>query len=516
MTPDEIKRLRYYEKQYLRTQDFQDEQAYHIEMRRRHSIAHHSWGIVTGLEIQQDPTSKIWTVQPGMAVDGYGREIVVFEPEKLNRTAIANQLLGQSLPALLNIWIAYTVELTNPPAAGYKNCNGKDEFTRIRESFQLVYRKDLVFDDTKNLPQAFQNLPDNPKQAPWYIYVGTIIWDKDPTNPAQSIVIAAVPVDPVNQKRRHYVGVVAETAIAPDNQLLIRGKTKSTPPTSPSDPTYDDVAVELAGTLHITNYLTVGPFTATTGSGGIDVTGAVAEFGFVKRTLTAWPSPSAAGDRFVWYNPDGTARLWTEQNGDLVTVTKTGYMGIGTTNPTHKFHTVVDDGAVGLFESKTDQAFLRFQTSEGSNNRVEITNRPGGRLSLWTAGGGDVFNITRSGNIGIGTTTPAAKLDVIGSIKADSLLLGNGTPLSKIQSGTASVGNSGTKNKQFTVNFPVGFSGTPKVIASARAEPSSNWPDTFAVSTKSISNTQFTVNLIRVDSTTGRGQNLQLDWMAWE
>ncbi|MEH1867448.1 MAG: hypothetical protein V7K69_20895 [Nostoc sp.] len=438
MTPDEIKRLRYYEKQYLRTQDFQDEQAYHIEMRRRHLIAHHSWGIVVGLEIKQDPISKIWAVQPGIAVDGYGREIVVFEPEELNLIAIANQLSGQSLPALLKIWIAYTIEPTNRPATGYETCNGKDEFTRIRESFRLVYRQDFVFDDSKEVPQAFQSLPDDPQQAPWYIYLGTIAWDKNPANPSQNIITSAVPVDPVNQKGRHYVGVVATEAIAPDNQLLLRGRTKSTPPASTSDPAYDDVAVKLSGTLQVTKYLTVGPFTATTGDGGIDVTGSVAEFGFVKRTLTSWPSPPVAGDRFVWYNPDGNARLWTEKNGDL-------------------------------------------------------------------------FTVTPQGNVGIKTLTPGATLDVLGSFR-----LNNGTVLSKIESGTIAVGSSASKNKEITVTFPVNFSGIPKVIASARAEPNTTWPDTFAVSTRSLDAKQFTVNIIRVDSVDGWTQNLQLDWIAWE
>ncbi|NUM76187.1 hypothetical protein HUU40_17620 [candidate division KSB1 bacterium] len=83
-----------------------------------------------------------------------------------------------------------------------------------------------------------------------------------------------------------------------------------------------------------------------------------------------------------------------------------GNIGVGTSSPTHKFHVVAPD-AVGLFESSGSQAFLRLSTAEGLDNRVEITNRPGGRLSLWTAGTGDVFNITREGRIGIGTTAPA-------------------------------------------------------------------------------------------------------------
>ena len=80
--------------------------------------------------------------------------------------------------------------------------------------------------------------------------------------------------------------------------------------------------------LHVANYMAVGPFSATGGQGGIDVTGKVAELGFVKRTLTSWPSAPVAGDRFVWYNPDGTARLWTHERGDLLTVKNTGEVSI--------------------------------------------------------------------------------------------------------------------------------------------------------------------------------------------
>jgi Chaperone of endosialidase len=90
--------------------------------------------------------------------------------------------------------------------------------------------------------------------------------------------------------------------------------------------------------LHVAQYMAVGPFAATAGQGGIDVTGPVAELGFVRRSLISWPAVPAAGDRFVWYNPEGTARLWTEQRGDLLTVTSLGNVGIGTTVPATKLH----------------------------------------------------------------------------------------------------------------------------------------------------------------------------------
>lgn len=134
MATDDIKRLYFYERQFLRTRDFQDEQAYHIEMRRRPLIAHHTWGIVVGLEIKQDATSKIWSVQPGMAVDGFGREIVVFAPKPLDTNQIARQLAGVTTSTNLNIWLDYQVERTNRPAPGYEVCDQKDQFTRVRET----------------------------------------------------------------------------------------------------------------------------------------------------------------------------------------------------------------------------------------------------------------------------------------------------------------------------------------------------------------------------------------------
>lgn len=88
--------------------------------------------------------------------------------------------------------------------------------------------------------------------------------------------------------------------------------------------------------FHVDEYMAVGPFAASTGQGGIDVTGPLAELGFVKRTLNSWPAVRSAGDRFVWYNPNGTARLWTNVNGVLLTVKSNGDVGMGTTNPSVK------------------------------------------------------------------------------------------------------------------------------------------------------------------------------------
>jgi hypothetical protein len=100
-----------------------------------------------------------------------------------------------------------------------------------------------------------------------------------------------------------------------------------------------------------------------------------------------------------------------------------GNVGLGTNAPEHPFHVVSGD-SVGMFESTGTQAYLRFATKEGMNNRVEIANRPGGRLALWVAGGSDSVNVLRDGRVGIGRTDPQRRLHV-GSGGEVSLLQDN-------------------------------------------------------------------------------------------
>jgi hypothetical protein len=100
-----------------------------------------------------------------------------------------------------------------------------------------------------------------------------------------------------------------------------------------------------------------------------------------------------------------------------ITELSNGNVGIGTITPSHIFH-IKTAGAVGLFESTTNQAYLRLQTNEGFGKRVEFTNRPGGRAAIWVSGASDAFNVLANGNVGIGTITPDSKLSVNGKIHA--------------------------------------------------------------------------------------------------
>lgn len=158
--------------------------------------------------------------------------------------------------------------------------------------------------------------------------------------------------------------------------------------------------------LHVASYMAVGPFAATTGQGGIDVTGPAAEFSFVKRTLTAWPANPSPGDRFVWYNPDGTARLWTEDMGDLLTVTNDGNLGFGARvrqmiNLWRTEYGIGIQGGTQYF--RTDGNFAWYRGGVHNDNTVN-------------PGGGAVQMVIRhNDNVGISTANPAVKLHVIGN-----------------------------------------------------------------------------------------------------
>ena len=90
MNGDSPTRVHYYDRQYLRTQDFDAEQHYHLTAHRRHDIARHVGGIVAGLAVVASGDGEL-TVQPGVAVDGYGRLLVLTSPAPISSAAFTDR-----------------------------------------------------------------------------------------------------------------------------------------------------------------------------------------------------------------------------------------------------------------------------------------------------------------------------------------------------------------------------------------------------------------------------------------
>lgn len=203
-----IERLNYYEREYLRSFDFIAEQNYHIEMRRRLNLALHLWGIVVGLDVKlgevvQGAPNQYY-ISPGMAIDAYGREIFLFAPYILSEDDVQNNRI--TLPGRYSLFIEYATDLATPPAPGFAVCDLKDQYTRRHESYRIIISNEL--DDSVDpkkvkLPSPIDQLSDDPEKKPWPVRLGSVDID------ASLMITNAWPKD------RTYIGVRAQQIVAP-------------------------------------------------------------------------------------------------------------------------------------------------------------------------------------------------------------------------------------------------------------------------------------------------------------
>lgn len=215
-----IERLNYYEREYLRSFDFIAEQDYHIEMRRRLNLGLHPWGIVEGLDVKQsEPTPGLppqFYISPGMAIDAYGREIVLFAPYTLGEEDLNNSSNRVDQEKPYSLWIAYDRTLTTPPSAGFAICDDGDQYTRWHESFKILIR-DANYKNTTE-PTSFSSLSDDPT-VEWLVRLGTI---------TTKIIDGELTIEQARPEQRVYIGVRAQRLIAPVASLV------STDPSVPS------------------------------------------------------------------------------------------------------------------------------------------------------------------------------------------------------------------------------------------------------------------------------------------
>ncbi|MHC4546427.1 MAG: coiled-coil domain-containing protein [Planctomycetota bacterium] len=111
--------------------------------------------------------------------------------------------------------------------------------------------------------------------------------------------------------------------------------------------------------------------------------------------------------------------------GDVVVAD--GDVGIGTTDPKARLHvsrgSILLDNSYGLV-SMDNSYFLRRLLYLNDLNNVVLTNSAGGNIFLgtYTSPGSTLvrMTVTPAGNVGIGTTNPAYKLDVEGTVQANA------------------------------------------------------------------------------------------------
>jgi hypothetical protein len=196
-----------------------------------------------------------------MAVDGYGREIVVRAPSKLD-PALFERF---NTKAHRQVWISYDQSDATPPAFGFDVCEVENSLRRTVEGWRIEIdpgtrtHDDVIVDGRPigpppntpvpgqlylppDLSTPYQELPvDDVVDPLWLVRLGTVQWD----GPNQKFVPAAT--GRLNEDRG-YVGAVAAELLAPAQSLTIRSRL------APIDPKATEFA-RVEGPLRVTGRL---------------------------------------------------------------------------------------------------------------------------------------------------------------------------------------------------------------------------------------------------------------------
>jgi len=480
----DIERLNYYEGEYLGATDFEAEQEYQRDMRRRHNVGQHTWGIVSGLDIAQVPpagqtgtvgqTSVTVYIQPGMAVDGFGREIVVLSQTQLTQDLFApyyNPNVGANF-LTLNVWISYAEALLNPPTDACIAASQPNSFGRVQETFALSITQPPATPTDDSIvvngaqmsaavePKAptatppptpgvivlpydnsvpYQEFSTDDSNLNWYILLGQVSWD-----PHNEVFV--MQTDAWAATGREYVGVVAASINAPENQLLIQDRLAPYPlPTATTDPNYNGVGVEVAGSLQVDRLLNaeqqalvgaaynaatfpnLSPLTIV--ASGISASGqkndeliqlcnsSSQETWLICGNLNGSTPGLNFGEITAGGSSPGTSRLFIQSGGG----SGHGNVGIGTTAPQQNLSVNaglnIDQAGKNSGGALTPGLSFGAGASVGSTSGEGIASNqstggknPGG-LDFYT-NNAPQLSITSKGAVGIGTQAPGVTLDV--------------------------------------------------------------------------------------------------------
>jgi len=181
-----------------------------------------------------------------------------------------------------------------------------------------------------------------------------------------------------------------------------------------------------------------------TGNRGLTISSGTSSYG----TLAFGDSTDASGnDRYSgsieYYHADNSMRFYTDI-GERMRITSSGNVGIGTSSPSAKLDVYLGDnvaGTIARFGGYNNGRSLVISNS-GIGNLIDINHQGGsGEISVST-GSTERLRVNSSGNVGIGTSSPVAKLDVRGNIYAGSNIFVDTT--SQVSSGKISVVFNGT------------------------------------------------------------------------
>jgi hypothetical protein len=461
-------RARFFEGQYLGAADLESLVTYFSSLLARHQLGSHSWGICAGIDLvyQTSPlgAQEVY-LTPGVATDGYGRLLVVPSPVPLDAGLFAGQPAGE-----VPVWLRYRESAGQGVRPGFEVCDATDAYSRVIEWVEIDVGEQRTVDrretgvtldadyyaDAREAPGALlpgaplapdgsvpaQRLPVEGEPSRWLIPVGKVIWQGGQIQPPTA--------DSARRSRlaRHYSGLVVETiagsggllrlgerlipriaggtvdqavaAAAPLETDLLECSGSALSPRF-KEPIWLDADTRARGALRLygtraewvdqggTDYLADGILTAlrrtnpsplTVGNPGVDL-----EVLLGTPQGTAGPTRLTIGAASLGAAPDPCAPAFDYAPG--VAIQQDGRVGIGAIDAALglplTIRAIEPNGAlIGLQDGAGD---LAWQINLGpSGNGLNVTGADPTASNLFIA--------AVTGDIGIGTLTPEARLDI--------------------------------------------------------------------------------------------------------
>jgi hypothetical protein len=160
------------------------------------------------------------------------------------------------------------------------------------------------------------------------------------------------------------------------------------------------------------------------GNVGIGVADPVSKLVLPNATSLAWKTTGSSGSEVTAIKSNSDQLEFTTNGLTRAVINSSGYFGIGNTSPAEKLHLGGGLRIEGSAQTFTQRGIIMdIETSDPTNTLGRFVVGESGTnsstLLFYTSNGGSVgerLRITSAGNVGIGTSTPAAKLDLSGNI----------------------------------------------------------------------------------------------------
>ena len=483
-------RPRFYESQYIGADDMNAVVEYgHVQL-GRHELGSHTAGIAIGLYLVESPTPgaperRNVTLVPGMALDGFARQIVALRRELLPESLFAGIAYdadvddpvknnGTPRGRFVRVWLEYDETNAKAPAPGFERCDAGETYARVQESYRFVIGDKPTLTDRRGrlaiagkavaadrALQAFdmtaglvfdesiphQTFPADNQRARWLVPIGFVRWVVYAQGGGYFVnrnIDAADSGDDRCRKFRQYIGVPAETILATDGALVLRNRSDR-----PDDPGRFQARLQSGDPLAETrrdlvwvegNLRTVGDVRLARGALRFaDINGSDRQTPLSIERLGDSAAPPGGRALQVLIGPDAQAnnRLAVStvakddpdpanrQFSEKLTVMSGGNVGIGNNAPARKLH--VKGDRVRL--DSTDGTKTIEMRADGVAVDLQSTTSD---IFLRSGGAAPPHHIVMNpdapdGNVGIGTAAPKHKLDVNGkSIKLGLEAAGGG------------------------------------------------------------------------------------------